>query len=190
MIKASMNKINHKVTRSTRSTRNLCQRAPHTQCNNHRVALHDALSSPWEIHKIDKLCLTSPSDMTKCVDIAVSNAGTGLNKVVVMSILPDVKHVVCLMLEKAVIRDSDWKLYLNAIQHKHLVYANVLLDDSYEYDIFYKQLISDVKVISDIVEAISIARTSVQFGNLVLSYTEIWSATIFFPRLQSKTQER
>lgn len=181
MIKASMNKINHKVTRNTR---NLCQRAnrtsaPRTQCNNHRVALHDALSSPWEIHKIDKLCLTSPSDMTKCVDIAVSNAGTGLNKVVVMSILPDVKHVVCLMLEKAVIRDSDWKLYLNAIQHKHLVYANVLLGDSYEYDIFYKQLLSDVKIISDIVEAISIARTSVQFGNLVLSYTEIWSATMF-----------
>ena len=173
MVKTSMNKINHRVIRNSN---NLCQR---TQCNNHRVALHDALASPWEIHKIDKHCLTSPSDMTKCVDIAVSNAGTGQNKVVVMSILPDVKHVVTLMLEKAVIRDSDWKLYLNAIQHKHLVYANVLLGDSYEYDIFYKQLLTDMKVISDIVEAISIARTSVQFGNLVLSYTEIWSATMF-----------
>lgn len=133
----------------------------------------------WDVHAYSTLALNNTSDFITAVNRTM-NMNDNVNRMVVVNNIPRAEYTMQFMIDKATLKDVTWKIHTKELIHKYLSIAeNVLSAYSKEYIAFLKELYADIRNVNDILDAICLTGSAVEFGDVVMSYGEAWSARIF-----------
>jgi len=159
---------------------NLCRQKNRTfQIKTYRYTANSTVryETFYEIHRFGKECFKEPNDMFSAVRIV---ARTSSEKIVIVEGINETSEILAKAVKSAVANEIDWIDHLNAFHYKYYNFAIMLLGiNNDEYNEFFSFMIKDVRNITEILKAIATARTESDFGDLVISYSELWCAKLF-----------
>lgn len=144
----------------------------------------------WDVHAYSTLALNNTSDFKAAVNRTMdallirtdhhNNDNTGGNLLVVVNNIPQGEETIQLMINKASLKDAGWKYHSRELVQKYRSLAEeVLIECSKEYCVFLEELYADLRNVNDILDAICLTGSAAEFGDVVMSYGEAWSARIF-----------